>query len=330
MVSLIHSMTVSFRFKFDDIHIGFLPLGHTAITNYSLLPVIYNASTLILCENFMKIRAEFWKIVNRFKATYVEMVPTLLFMMLNTPYDQADIENNKTLKYVGCGSAPLSLDTQLDYKEKFGIPVINLYGLSEAGPTHFDDPFREGWEPGSIGIPIHNCECIILREDKSEADINEIGEIALKGDNVFIGYYNNEEAYREVMHNDYFLTGDLGYKKEDGQFYFVDRKKDLIIKGGVNIVPGEVEEVLYQLKDIEVAAVIGIPDAIYGEDVVAFVKPVKNVQISEDEIRSYCLQHFQEFKCPKRVIIIDKFPLGPSKKILKRELKQQYTEGHYG
>jgi acyl-coenzyme A synthetase/AMP-(fatty) acid ligase len=121
MVSLIHSMTVSFRFKFDDIHIGFLPLGHTAITNYSLLPVIYNASTLILCENFMKIRAEFWKIVNRFKATYVEMVPTLLFMMLNTPYDQADIENNKTLKYVGCGSAPLSLDTQLDYKEKFGI-----------------------------------------------------------------------------------------------------------------------------------------------------------------------------------------------------------------
>jgi long-chain acyl-CoA synthetase len=108
------------------------------------------------------------------------------------------------------------------------------------------------------------------------------------------------------MHNDYFLTGDLGYKKEDGQFYFVDRKKDLIIKGGVNIVPGEVEEVLYQLKDIEVAAVIGIPDAIYGEDVVAFVKPVKNVQISEDEIRSYCLQHFQEFKCPKRVIIIDK------------------------
>ncbi|MDD5166217.1 MAG: MarR family EPS-associated transcriptional regulator [Candidatus Omnitrophica bacterium] len=330
MVSLVRSMTKSFHFAFSDIHLGFLPLGHTAITNYQLLPAVYNASTLLLYENFMKLRADFWKIIRDNSVTYVEVVPSVLFMMLNTPYQDADIAGNTTLKYIGCGSAPLAVDIQKQAREKFGIPVANLYGLSETGPTHFDDPFRDGWRPGSVGKPIDACECRIFREDKTDADIGEVGEIAVKGDNVFRGYYKNDAAYQQVMHNGYFLTGDLGYKDKDGYFYFADRKKDLIIKGGVNIVPAEVEEVLYQLQEVQIAAVIGIEDVIYGEDVVAFVKLKDGFIIGEDKIKVFCAENLQGIKCPKEIYIIDDMPLGPSGKILKKELKKRYAENYYG
>ena len=330
MISLIRSMTISFRHSFDDIHLGFLPLGHTAITNYQLLPVIFNAGTLVLCENFMKIRPQFWKIINQHKITYVQMVPTLLYMMLNTPYSEEDIAANKSLKYVGCGSAPLSLDIQQKFNRKFTIPVVNLYGLSESGPSHFDDPFVKNWQPGSIGKPIYDCSCKIFREDKTEAGVDEIGEIGLKGDNIFTGYYKNENAYHAVMHQNYFLTGDFGYIDTNGIFYFVDRKKDLIIKGGVNIFPGEIEEVLYHLNAIELTAVIGIPHPIYGEDIVAFIKFKPGLSMSEKEIDDYCRQNLQPFKCPQQIIITDTIPLGPSKKILKRELRKIYLEDFHG
>lgn len=330
MVSLIGSMTRSFHFCFGDIHLGILPLGHTAITNYTLLPVIYNASTLILCESLMKIRSDFWKIVSKNNVSYVEMVPTSLFMILNTPYERSDIEGNSTLKYIGCGSAPLAVDVQKKFQERFSIPVINLYGLSETGPTHYDDPFSEDWQPGSIGRPIDVCECINFRKDKTEADIDEIGEIAIKGENVFMGYYKNGEAYEKVMCNGYFLTGDLGYKDARGIFYFVGRKKDLIIKGGVNISSAEIEEVLYQINEIQIAAVIGVPDIIFGEEIVAFVKLKDGFLIEEGDIRSYCVKNLQVLKCPKGIYIVENVPLGPSGKILKRKLKENYKRGYYG
>ncbi len=330
MVSLIGSMTRSFHFCFEDIHLGFLPLGHTAIINYTMLPVIYNASTLILCESLMKIRPDFWKIVSKNNVSYVEMVPTSLFMILNTPYERSDIEGNNTLRYVGCGSAPLAVDVQKKFQKKFNIPVINLYGLSETGPTHYDDPFNEDWQPGSIGRPFDVCECVIFKEDKSEADIGEIGEIAIKGENVFVGYYKNEKAYKEMMYDGYFLTGDFGYKDAKGIFYFVDRKKSLIIKGGVNILPGEIEEVLYQMNEIQIAAVIGVPDIIFGQEIITFVKLKDGFLIEEEDIRSYCVKNLQALKCSKEIYIVEDIPLGPSGKILKRKLKENYNRGYYG
>ena len=132
------------------------------------------------------------------------------------------------------------------------------------------------------------------------------------------------------MHQNYFLTGDFGYIDTNGIFYFVDRKKDLIIKGGVNIFPGEIEEVLYHLNAIELTAVIGIPHPIYGEDIVAFIKFKPGLSMSEKEIDDYCRQNLQPFKCPQQIIITDTIPLGPSKKILKRELRKIYLEDFHG
>ncbi len=330
MIALISSMSRSFRFNHDDNHLGFLPLGHTAITNYQMLPVIYNASTLILCDNFTRIRPVFWDLITKYKITYVEAVPTILFMMLNTPYNDDIIANNTTLKYIGCGSAPLSIDIQLQFQRRFKIPIANLYGLSETGPSHFDNPFEDNWEPGSIGIPIDANECKIIKNKKSYAKHGEIGEIALKGNNVFIGYYKNSEAHKRVMLNEYFLTGDLGYQDDNGKFYFADRKKDLIIKGGVNILPGEIEEVLYQIKEIEMAAIIGIKDVVFGEDILAFVKLRHKDAISKEKIYEYLDKKLNYFKLPKELYIIDKIPIGPSGKILKRELISGFKNGLYG
>jgi long-chain acyl-CoA synthetase len=331
MVSLVQGMTESFRFSSADIHLGILPLGHTAITNYSLLPVVYNASTLVLCDSFMKIRPDFWKIINDHRVTYVETVPTVLVMMLNTPYEQFDIKSNRSLKYIGCGSAPLATEIQKKVQDKFSLPVINLYGLSETGPTHFDDPLAPNWQPGSIGKPIAGCECVILDEAKMETANEEIGEIAIKGEQVFIGYYNNDQATQQVMHHGYFLTGDLGYKSASGLNFFVDRKKDLIIKGGVNILPGEVEEVLFQLDGVRIAVVAGVPDPIYGEEVMAFIKLKAGRSLTEEIVKNYCRQLLQPLKCPKTVIFVEDIPMGPSGKILRKELKRRWVEyGHAG
>lgn len=326
MVCVIDSVVRTFLFNHEDRHLGILPLGHTAIINYSFLPMLYIGGTLVLCENFIKIRPDFWKIISMFEITYVEVVPTILITLLHTPYDSKDIKENRSLKYIACGSAPLPVDIQKEFQTKYGIPVANLYGLSETGPSHFDYPFRKNWKPGTIGIPLDINECIILREDKSMADVKEVGEIAIKGDNVFTGYLRNERAYQNVIYNGYFLTGDMGYKDDEGIFYFVDRKKDLIIKGGVNIFPGEIEEVIYELEGIRSVAVLGIPDPVFGEDVVAFVSLKERSAIGKEEILAHCSKNLQIFKCPKNIYIVENIPTGPSGKLLKRELREKYLK----
>ena len=139
-----------------------------------MLPAVYGGATLILCESFMKIRSRFWQLVARFGVTYVEVVPTILVTMLHTPYAGAEVQANRTLRFIGCGSAPLPVDVQVAFQKKYHVPVANLYGLSETGPSHFDNPFRDGWRPGSIGTALDVNECVILREDKTRA--------ALRGD----------------------------------------------------------------------------------------------------------------------------------------------------
>ncbi|SLM30892.1 hypothetical protein MTBBW1_2510010 [Desulfamplus magnetovallimortis] len=162
----------------------------------------------------------------------MEVVPSVLFSLLNTPYKNYDRLRIPHLNYIGCGSAPLPIEIQKKTEKKFGLAVGNLYGLSETGPTHVDNPTKDGWQEGSIGKPLDVNDVKIFNDDGKEVAPGKIGEIAIKGPNVFIGYYKNAEAYNCVMKNDYFLTGDLGFQDEKGVFYFIERKKDLIIKGG--------------------------------------------------------------------------------------------------
>jgi long-chain acyl-CoA synthetase len=166
---------------------------------------------------------------------------------------------------------------------------------------------------------------VVDEADREVAD-GELGEIVLRGENVLKGYYKNEEATAQAFRNGWFHTGDVGYRDADGFFYIVDRKSDMIIRGGENIYPREIDEVLYQHPAIAAAATIGVPDKLYGEEVAAFVVLKENAAAAEDEIISFCRERLADYKCPKSVRFVEDIPKGPTGKLLKRELSRLYKE----
>jgi len=164
---------------------------------------------------------------------------------------------------------------------------------------------------------------VVDEEDNEVAD-GELGEIVMRGENILKGYYRNEEATAIAFRNGWFHTGDVGYRDRDGFFYIVDRKSDMIIRGGENIYPREIDEVLYQHPAVAAAATIGVPDPLYGEDVAAFVVLQEGETVSEDELINYCRERLADYKSPKTIRIVASIPKGPTGKLLKRELVKQF------
>lgn len=322
MTADISSIARGFGFDENARHLIVLPLGHTASINYSFLPVTLCGGTLIIAESFWKIRADFWKIIKKYNINYVEVVPSVLLAILNTNYDPEEYSNITTMKYVGCGSATLPKDLQIKFIEKYHLGVANLYGLSETGPTHFDDPLEPNWQAGSLGKPLDVNEVKIIDDDGNFLECGKIGEIVIKGDNVFIDYYNNKQLYKKVVRNDYFHTGDLGYMDSEGRLFFAGRKKDLIIKGGINIYPDEIDEVLYQMSEIEEAATVGIPDDYLGECIASFIVLKKDKKITEEEVIAFCKKQLSSYKVPNKIRFVEFIPKGPSGKILRREVEK--------
>lgn len=322
MISNISSICRGFRFSSNEIHLLFLPLGHTASINYSLLPCMYSGGKIILAESFWHIRNKIWQIIHDFDVTYMEVVPTILYSILNIYNDTMGYDIS-SLPFVGCGSAPLQRSIQEEFEKRYHLPVANLYGLSETGPTHIDYPLERNWRRGSIGVPLDVNEVKIFDKADKELGPNQVGEIVIKGENVFVGYYKNDNLYKEVVRNGYFHTGDLGFRDEDGYFYFVDREKDLIIKGGVNITPGEIDEVLMSHYAVREATTIGIPDEMFGEEIKSYVVLKDNIALGSDELTEYCRKFLPSVKVPKEIEIIDDVPKTPSGKILRRSLKRE-------
>jgi long-chain acyl-CoA synthetase len=221
------------------------------------------------------------------------------------------------LKFIGCGSSFLPIDTQVRFKEIFNLSIANLYGLSETGPTHFDNPKSKNWKPGSIGIPLSVNQCKIAQD----------GEILIRGKNVFAGYHKNHKLFKRVVKNKWFHTGDYG-KKENGKFFYLDRKKDIAIIGGMNVYPAEIEEVLQQIDQVSEACVFGVKDKINGEYLVAYIilKDSKNPNISNESIYKHLRENLSNFKVPREVFFVKKFPKTASGKVLKRELKERYIQ----
>lgn len=309
IISLVSSIIKGFKFKRNEVHLIVLPLGHTASTNYQFLPCVFGGHTMVITDSFWKIRTNFWKLIKLHKITYAQVVPSVLVGILNTPYKKEDYENISSLKYIGCGSAPLPKGLQIKFKKKYKLPVANLYGLSETGPSHIDYPLEKCWNEGSIGIPL---------------DVNDVkiknGEIIIKGDNVFVGYYKNQELYNKVVRRGWFYTGDLGYQM-GLKFYFTGRKKDLIIKGGSNISPDEIDEVLHKINEIKESATVGTQDKYLGEKISSFIVLKENKKISESKIKDFCRKYLSENKIPNKVFFVESLPKTASGKILKRELK---------
>ena len=323
MIALISSLCRGFSFSKDnETHLIMLPLGHTASTNYSMLPCAMLGGKLIMAESFWHIRNKIWKLIEEHKATYMEVVPTVLYSILNI-YHTHPGNDISSMRYVGCGSAPLQKAIQVQFQERFNLKVGNLYGLSETGPTHVDDPLSPRWKPGTVGVPLDVNDVRIFDDNDNELPPNTTGEIVVKGENVFVGYFRNEALYNKVVVNGYFHTGDLGYKDEDGIFYFVDRKKDLIIKGGMNIVPGEIDEILMLHPAVKEGVTIGVPDEMFGEEVKSFVVAKDGMTITPTEIITHCNNYLPKTKVPKYVEVVDDIPKTHSGKLLRKKLRER-------
>ena len=214
------------------------------------------------------------------------------------------------------------------FEKAFDCIILEGYGLSETSPVaSFNHPDRER-KPGSIGTPIKGVEMKVVDDDDNEVAQGEVGEIVIRGHNVMKGYWNREDATEEVMKGGWFHSGDMATVDEDGYFFIVDRKKDMIIRGGYNVYPREIEEVLYEHPAVSEAAVIGVPDDSMGEEVGAAVVLKQGADASADDIRAFVKERVAAYKYPRKIWFPDELPKGPTGKILKREIKSDRSPRH--
>jgi long-chain acyl-CoA synthetase len=309
--------TSLFEYSADDVVLGALPLFHSFGQTCSLNCAIRSGGTLTLLPRFDPAKA--LEIVERDKVTVFLGVPTMYGAMLHDP--AADTADTSSLKFCGSGGAAMPVEVMKAFEEKFSCKVLEGYGLSETSPVaSFNHPDKER-KPGSIGTPIEGVEMKVVDDDGKEVGQGEVGEIVIKGHNVMKGYWNKPDATEEAIKDGWFHSGDMAQVDEDGYFFIVDRKKDMIIRGGYNVYPREIEEVLYEHPAVREVAVLAVPDDSLGEEVGAAVALKDGQQVTEDELRDFAKEHVASYKYPRRVWFVDELPKGPTGKILKREIE---------
>ena len=260
------------------------------------------------------------------KVTFFAGVPTMYWGLLGAlEGSQVDVkELASNLRVAAAGGSALPVEVHKEFGKRFGVTILEGYGLSETSPVASFSPFGEEARPGSIGTPIPGVEMKLLQaeswdEVEGEGD-DAVGEIAIKGHNIMKGYYNRPDATDEVIKNGWFRSGDMGRRDEDGWYYIVDRAKDMIIRGGYNVYPREIEEVLLTHPDVSLAAVIGVPHESHGEEIKAVVILNKDAEVTEDELIAWGKEQMASYKYPRQVQFVDDLPMTATGKILKREL----------
>ena len=308
----------------DDVVMGCLPLFHVFGLTCGLNGAVLAGSTLTLLPRFDPRKAI--EIIERDAVTVFEGVPTMYSALLSVA-DQVPPGATRSLRTCVSGGAALPVQVLADFEKAFGCTVLEGYGLSESSPAAaFNHPNRPR-KAGSIGTPIEGVEMRVVDLDGVEVPQGEAGQIQIRGHNVMKGYWNLPDATKETITPDGWLnTGDVGRVDEDGYFYIVDRTKDMIIRGGYNVYPREIEEVLYEHPDVAEAAVIGIPHDSLGEEVGAAVALKKGAAVTADELRDYVKARVAAYKYPRLVWLVDALPKGPTGKLLKREITIPTTE----
>jgi long-chain acyl-CoA synthetase len=259
------------------------------------------------------------------KITFFAGVPTMYWGLLGAlagsteGVDVSTIAQN--LRVAVAGGSALPVEVHKDFEKKFGVTILEGYGLSETSPVASFSRYGEPPRVGSIGVPIPGVEMKLIGpqwEDVEGAD--EIGEIAIKGHNVMKGYYNRPDATADAIRDGWFRSGDLARRDEDGWYYIVDRSKDMIIRGGYNVYPREIEEVLMTHDAVSLAAVIGVPHESHGEEIKAYVILNDGAEVTEDELVAWAKEQMANYKYPRVVQFTDALPMTSTGKILKREL----------
>ncbi|MES5823402.1 long-chain fatty acid--CoA ligase [Streptomyces sp. RG80] len=302
------------RMTSDDVVVGCLPLFHIFGQICTMSVAVRSGASLTLVPRFEP-RAVLDAIA-RDRATVFEGVPTMYAALLQHPTD-ADVS---TLRMCISGGASLPVEVLHAFEKRFGCAVLEGFGMSETSPVvtfnHVDRPRKAG----SIGTPIQDVEVRLLDDKGQDVGDGEIGELAVRGPNVMKGYWNRPEETAIAIPDGWLRTGDLGRRDEDGYLYIVDRKKDMIIRGGYNVYPREIEEVLHEHPAVGLAAVVGVPHQELGEEIAAAVVLRPGAQATPEELQQHVKERVAAYKYPRAVWLMDSLPTGPSGKILKREI----------
>lgn len=303
----------------DDVVMGCLPLFHVFGLTCGLNGAVLAGATLTLIPRFDPRKA--LEVIKRDGVTVFQGVPTMYAALLSLA-DEAGPEATASLRACVSGGASMPVQLLSDFEKAFDCIILEGYGLSETSPVaSFNHPDRPR-KPGSIGTPVEGVEMRVVDLNGAEVAQGEPGEIQIRGHNVMKGYWNLPDATKATISEDGWLsTGDIGRVDEDGYFYIVDRTKDMIIRGGYNVYPREIEEVLYEHSAVAEAAVVAVPHDELGEEVGAAVALKKNSDVEPDELREFVKSRVAAYKYPRRIWLVDELPKGPTGKVLKREIE---------
>lgn len=306
----------------EDIGLIVLPLFHSFGQTVQMNAGIYVGTTMVLLPRFEP--GAVLGLMQEENVTFFSGVPTMYWALLNHDTSGYDLEKiAKNLRLCNSGGASLPLEVLRGFEKKFNVPILEGYGLSETSPVASFNHLHRERKPGSIGTPIWGVEMKVFDENDNECPAGESGEIVIRGHNVMKGYYKRPEVTEEVMRNDWFHTGDVGKMDEDGYFYIVDRIKDMIIRGGFNVYPREIEEVLLTHPAISLAAVIGMPHEKHGEEIKAFVVLKEGASATAEEIIAWSRENMAAYKYPRLVEFRETLPMNATGKILKTNLRAE-------
>jgi long-chain acyl-CoA synthetase len=301
----------------DDVIMGCLPLFHVFGLTCSLNACVLAGASLTLIPRFDGGKA--LDVIERDGVTVFEGVPTMFSAMLHQP--DTDKRDVSSLRLCVSGGSAMPVEVMRSFEETFGCIVLEGYGLSETSPVaSFNHPHAER-KPGSIGTPIRGVEMRLVDDEGTDVPSAEVGEIAIRGENVMKGYWQREEETAKAIPDGWFRTGDLARQDEEGYYFIVDRKKEMIIRGGYNVYPREIEEALYEHPAVAEAAVIGIAHPDLGEEVAAAVALKPGASAEVDELRNFVKERVAAYKYPRHLWLVDSLPKGPTGKILRRAVE---------
>ncbi|MDQ4084628.1 MAG: long-chain fatty acid--CoA ligase [Actinomycetota bacterium] len=303
-----------------DIHLVTLPLFHSFGQTVQMNSGFALGATLVLMARFEPAGA--LQLMQKENVTFFAGVPTMYWGLLGALDESVDVDRIAgNLRRAVAGGSSLPVEILKEVKARFGVQLLEGYGLSETSPVATFNHLDREPKPGSIGTPIWGVEVkLVDPEWKTIEGTDEVGEIAVRGHNIMKGYHKRPEATAEVMRDGWFRTGDLARRDDDGYYFIVDRAKDMILRGGFNVYPREVEEVLMTHEAVSLAAVVGVPHESHGEEVKAFVIRNEGADITEDDLVAWAKEQMAGYKYPRIIEFRDELPMTATGKILKREL----------
>lgn len=314
-----HQIREALHFDERDNFLCVLPLFHSFAGTVCQNASLFCGSRTTLLELFQPARV--LETVERHRVTIFAGVPAMFGALLQFPTDRE--YDFASVRLCVSGGAPMPVALMQAFEQKFHTIIIEGDGPTECSPVTSVNPPEGIRKPGSVGLPLNGVEIKIFDDNDREMPVDEVGEIVVRGENVMLGYHNLPEATQEAMRNGWYHTGDLGKIDSDGYVYIVDRKKDMLLVGGFNVYPREVEEILYQHPAIASAAVIGTPDSLRGDEVTAVIVVKPGAEVADRDIIHFCRERLANFKVPRKVIRRDALPLGGTGKVVKRLLRKE-------